>query len=277
MSPPSFSFRYEKTVVKVSGVSMGYADQIVLRDVNLEIRDIVRDDRTQGQVVALLGPSGMGKTTLFRILAGLLQPSAGTVLIGEDPKPVEPGMVGVVFQNYQLFEHRTVLGNLVVAARRIGLSKREAIACSKEMLDRFGLAQFARRYPVQLSGGQRQRVAIAQQFVCSQHFLLMDEPFSGLDPLAIERVSELVTEVANLHTLNTIIVVTHNIAAALEVADTVFVLGRDRDAADQPIPGARVQERYDLIEAGLAWRKGISSSPEFIAMEQTIRERFRTL
>ncbi|HVR40253.1 MAG TPA: ABC transporter ATP-binding protein [Thermoanaerobaculia bacterium] len=277
MTTPSFNFHYEKTVLKVDHVSMGYSDQPVLRDVDFEIRDIVRDDCTQGQVVALLGPSGMGKTTLFRILAGLMKPIKGGVLIGEEQKPVEPGMVGVVFQNYQLFEHRTVLGNLTVGARRLGMPKKEAIAKSKEMLERFGLANFAKRYPVQMSGGQRQRVAIAQQFVCSQHFLLMDEPFSGLDPLAIERVSELVTEVANLHTLNTIIVVTHNIEAALQVADTVIVLGRDRNEAGELIPGARVQERYDLIAAGLAWRKGISSAPEFIEMERTIRERFRTL
>ena len=128
-----------------------------------------------------------------------------------------------------------------------------------------------------MSGGQRQRVAIAQQFVCSQHYLLMDEPFSGLDPLAVENVCRLVTEVANLHDLNTIIVVTHNIEAALQVADTVIILGRDRNEAGQPIPGARVQENIDLIEAGLTWREGINSTPEFVEVERKIRERFRTL
>jgi polar amino acid transport system ATP-binding protein/sulfate transport system ATP-binding protein len=219
----------------------------------------------------------MGKSTLFRILAGLLEPTSGDVEVGADAKRVQAGMVGVVFQNYVLFEHRTVLGNLTVAARRTCGSRRAAIERSRQMLKRFGLDQFARRYPVQLSGGQRQRVAIAQQFVCSQHFLLMDEPFSGLDPLAIESVSELITEVANLDELNTIIVVTHNIEAALQVADTVLIMGRDRDKAGNSVPGARIQETVDLISAGLAWRKGLNSTPEFVEVERRIRERFRTL
>ena len=273
----SREFTLGKTLLKVSDVDHRYADQIVLRDVNFEIRDIVRPDTTTGQVVALLGPSGMGKSTLFRILAGLLEPSKGRVEVGLEAKPVEAGMVGVVFQNYVLFEHRTVLGNLAVAARRTCGSRRAAIDRSREMLKRFGLDQFARRYPVQLSGGQRQRVAIAQQFVCSQHFLLMDEPFSGLDPLAIESVSELITEVANLDELNTIIVVTHNIEAALQVADTVLIMGRDRDKAGNPVPGARIQETVDVMAAGLAWRKGLNSTPEFVEVERRIRERFRTL
>ena len=270
-------YRYDKTLLKVSGVSHSYADQPVLRDVNFEIRDIIRPDTTTGQVVALLGPSGMGKSTLFRIMAGLMAPDTGSVQVGIDARTVEPGMVGVVFQNYQLFEHRTVLSNLVVAARQSGLKGKAAVDCAEGMLQRFGLEQYAKRYPVQMSGGQRQRVAIAQQFVCSQHFLLMDEPFSGLDPLAIENVSKLITEVANLDELNTIIVVTHNIEAALQVADAVIILGRDRDASGQPIPGGRVQEQVDLIEAGLTWRVGLTSTPEFVEVERRIRERFRTL
>jgi polar amino acid transport system ATP-binding protein/sulfate transport system ATP-binding protein len=270
-------YHYDKTLLKVSGVSHSYGESIILRDINFEIRDIVRDDSIAGQVLALLGPSGMGKSTLFRILAGLMPPDAGVVTVGVEQKPVEPGMVGVVFQNYQLFEHRTVLGNLMVAARRAGMRGKAALDCSQGMLQRFGLEGFADRYPVQMSGGQRQRVAIAQQFVCSQHFLLMDEPFSGLDPMAIERVCKLVTEVANLDTLNTIIVVTHNIEAALQVADHVLILGRDRNEAGEPIPGARVQENIDLIEAGLAWREGLNSTPEFVEVERRVRERFRTL
>jgi len=276
MTAPS-EYHYEKTLLKVSGVTHGYGEQPVLRDVNFEIRDIVRADCTTGQVVALLGPSGMGKSTLFRIMAGLMAPDTGSVQVGIDARTVEPGMVGVVFQNYQLFEHRTVLSNLVVAARQSGLKGKAAVDCAEGMLQRFGLEQYAKRYPVQMSGGQRQRVAIAQQFVCSQHFLLMDEPFSGLDPLAIENVSKLITEVANLDELNTIIVVTHNIEAALQVADAVIILGRDRDASGQPIPGGRVQEQVDLIEAGLTWRVGLTSTPEFVEVERRIRERFRTL
>src|SRR5205807_709075 len=124
--------------------------------------------RTQGQVVGLLGPSGMGKTTLFRVLAGLDAPDRGAVLLGEEGRPVERGMVGVVAQNYPLFSHRTVLSNLIVAGRSSGESGSEAGRHARDLLGRFDLAAHAYKYPAQLSGGQRQRVAIAQQFMCSE-------------------------------------------------------------------------------------------------------------
>jgi polar amino acid transport system ATP-binding protein/sulfate transport system ATP-binding protein len=120
-------------------------------------------------------------------------------------------------------------------------------------------------------------VAIAQQFMCSEHYLLMDEPFSGLDPLAVERVAELITEVASLHELNTIIAVTHDIAAAIEVADTLWVMGRDRDANGRVVPGARLQAEYNLIERGLAWRKDITTTPEFMELLREILARFPSL
>ncbi len=95
--------------------------------------------------------------------------------------------------------------------------------------------------------------------------------------MAVENVCRLVTEVANLDELNTIIVVTHNIEAAMQVADTVIILGRDRNEAGEPIPGARVQENINLMDAGLTWREGLNSTPEFVEVERKIRERFRTL
>ena len=186
-------------------------------------------------------------------------------------------MVGVVAQHYPLFEHRTVLGNLLVAAGQAGLARKEAREKSLDLLERFGLRDKTELYPSQLSGGQRQRVAIAQQVICSKHFLLMDEPFSGLDPIAVDRVAELVAEVAGLHELNTIVVVTHDISAAIEVSDTLWLMGRDRDAQGRIVPGARIQERYNLIERGLAWRKGIKTTPEFMRLLREILERFPDL
>jgi NitT/TauT family transport system ATP-binding protein len=268
---------YKETLLKVSGVSLTLGGSVVLRDVNLEIRDVVRRGLTQGQVVGLLGPSGIGKTCLFRILAGLDAPDTGTVLIGKEARPVERGMVGVVAQNYPLFTHRTVIGNLLVAGRQGGLTGAQTQEKAGTLLQRFGLAEHARKYPVQLSGGQRQRVAIAQQFMCSEHFLLMDEPFSGLDLVAVENVCDSICELAGLDELRTFIVVTHDISSALEVADTIWLLGRDRDAEGQIIPGARVQATYNLVERGLAWRKGVSTTPEFVELVREIREVFPRL
>jgi polar amino acid transport system ATP-binding protein/sulfate transport system ATP-binding protein len=264
-------------VLAARGVNVALGGTKILRDVDLEIRDVVRPGTCTGQVVALLGPSGVGKTTLFRILAGLQEPDSGSVTIGDPGVPVERGMVGVVAQNYPLFAHRTVLGNLVVAGRRAGLAGGAAKERAFDMLRRFDLDERAEVYPAQLSGGQRQRVAIAQQFMCSEHFLLLDEPFSGLDPIAVARVSAMLTEVANLDELNTIVVVTHDINAALEVADTVWLLGRDHDAEGKAIPGARIQGTYDLMECGLAWRQGIGALPQLLEMAAEIRGRFASL
>ena len=275
--PASFDYTHGPTLLKAENVNVTLGGNHILRDLNLEIKDIRRPDAVAGQVVGLLGPSGVGKTTLFRVLAGLDRPDTGQVLIGEDSKPVQRGRVGVVAQNYPLFMHRTVLGNLVVAGTRSGLSHRQAVEKAQSYLERFGLTDRAGLYPAQLSGGQRQRVAIAQQFMCSENFLLLDEPFSGLDPMAIDRVAELLNEVACMHEANTIIVVTLDISAALEVADKIWLMGRDRDAEGKIIPGARIQESYNLIERGLAWRDGITTTNEFLETLREIRKRFPSL
>jgi NitT/TauT family transport system ATP-binding protein len=268
---------YRETLLKVEGVSLTLGGMPILRDVNLEIKDLYREGFTQGQVVGLLGPSGIGKTCLFRILAGLDAPDSGTVLIEKEGRPVERGMVGVVAQNYPLFNNRTVRGNLLVAGGRSGLSRAQVAAKADGLLERFGLDAHARRYPAQLSGGQRQRAAIAQQFMCSEHFLLMDEPFSGLDLIAVQRVTDFIREMSQSDELKTFILVTHDIGASLQVADTIWLLGRDRDAQGKVIPGARVQAVYSLVERGLAWRDGASTTPEFLDLMREIREVFPRL
>ncbi|HYN23232.1 MAG TPA: ATP-binding cassette domain-containing protein [Thermoanaerobaculia bacterium] len=277
MAVPSFEYTQGATLLKAEDVSVTLGGFPILRNLNLEIKDLRRPGAVAGQVVGLLGPSGVGKTTLFRVLAGLDKPNTGKVLIGEEGRPVERGMVGVVAQHYPLFMHRTVLGNLLIAGKRAGLAHRAAVEKARGYLERFELQDHFGHYPAQLSGGQRQRVAIAQQFMCSEHFLLLDEPFSGLDPMAIDRVAELLNEVACMHELNTIVVVTHDISAALEVADTIWLMGRERDAQGKVIPGASIQESYNLIERGLAWRDGITTTPEFLETLREVRVRFPSL
>jgi NitT/TauT family transport system ATP-binding protein len=264
-------YEVRECLLSVQNVSQNLGGNQILKDVNVEVRNIVRPGLQQGQVVALLGPSGIGKTRLFRILAGLDEPDTGQVLVGPEQKPVRKGEVGVVAQHYPLFRHRTVLGNLVIAGRMAGLSKSEAVDKAMKLLADFTLEAHAKKYPVLLSGGMRQRVAIAQQFMCSEHFLLMDEPFSGLDLNALETVVEMITSIAASDEHKTFIIVTHDISAALEVADTVWVLGRDRDAAGNAIPGAKVQKSYNLIDMGLAWRHGITEDPAFIELMKEIR------
>jgi polar amino acid transport system ATP-binding protein/sulfate transport system ATP-binding protein len=270
----TLSVEYRDVVLSVDHVSLTLGETQVLRDVSLQVRDLVRPGCVTGQVVGLLGPSGVGKTQLFRVLAGLQPPTRGAVKVDVEQQAVRAGMVGVVAQDYPLFEHRTVLGNLLVASHR---PAQEAQGQAARLLERFGLTAQAGLFPGQLSGGQRQRAAIAQQFMCSEHLLLMDEPFSGLDPLASAAVRELIAEVASQDTLNTILLTTHDIAAAVEVCDHLWLLGRDRDSQGRALPGARVQQTIDLVERGLAWRKDAASTPEFHQLVWEIRERFKTL
>ena len=265
------------TLLKVNNVNVSKSGVPILRDLSAEVKDIIRPGYTQGQVIALLGPTGMGKTTLFRVLAGLDAPDSGEVLVEKEGVPVHRGMVGVVAQHYPLFQHRTVLGNMAVAGGHLGLSRTGVVEKARGLLRRFGMEEHEKKYPCQLSGGQKQRVAIAQQFMCSEHFILLDEPFSGLDVVAEDNVIGFLQEIAQTNELYTFIVITHDVTAALQVADTLWILGRDRDPQGNPIPGARIQKTYDLCDLGLAWQPGLTSTPEFLGIRQEIRELFATL
>jgi polar amino acid transport system ATP-binding protein/sulfate transport system ATP-binding protein len=259
----------KETLLRIENVSLTYGNRQILKNVNGEIKNNVG----HGQVVGLLGPSGIGKTQLFRILSGLQKPTTGTVRITEKNIEVTPGSVGVVAQNYPLFAHRTVISNLLLAGR----NRKDTPEKARIFLERFDLKAQTHLYPSQLSGGQRQRIAIIQQLLCSEHFLLMDEPFSGLDPLMIDEICTLITEVANLHELNTIIVITHDHRAAIKVSDILWLMGRDRDENNKAIPGAYIKHTYDLVENGLAWQTDLSSSPVFTSFAKMIKEQFKTL
>ena len=262
-------------LLSLNDVSLKLGDSPILSGVTFDVRDRLRPGVTTGQLVGVLGPSGVGKTRLLRIIAGLDAPDGGEVR-GLNGAPLEPGSVGVVFQNYPLLRHRTIRKNLDIAARAGGMKQPEAAARVELLLARFGLTDRADFYPAQLSGGQRQRVAIAQQLVCPRRLLLMDEPFSGLDPATLDEVTSLIVEVANMHELNTILLVTHDIRAAMVVSDTLLMLGRER-VEGKAVPGARVQHTYDLVAEGLAWRAGVDELPEFMTLEKEIKRRFRLL
>jgi NitT/TauT family transport system ATP-binding protein len=267
-------------LLRVEGVYQSFAKAgggriVVLDDVALEVQNIPN----AGQIRAILGPSGCGKTTLFRVISGLDTPERGHVLVTEDMVPVRVGMVGVVFQSYPLFEHMTVAANLVHPARQNGMSAKDAKEKARELMEYFGLADKADTYPVQLSGGQRQRVAIIQQLMTDKHFVIMDEPFSGLDLMNGVRLADMIAKVAHKHTLNTILLITHDISMACITADRIHLMGRVRDGAGEIVEGAgsRIVKEYDLVERGLAYRPDITSLPGYQDLRREIGEEFRKL
>jgi|tagenome__1003787_1003787.scaffolds.fasta_scaffold20239918_2 ABC-type nitrate/sulfonate/bicarbonate transport system ATPase subunit len=263
-------------LLEVNDVWLKLGETQILEGVSLDVKDRVRPGVITGQVVALLGPSGVGKTRLIRLIAGLDRPDRGRVS-GPAGCALPAGSVGVVFQNYPLLRHRTVVSNLEMAGEANGLARPQAAAKARALLERFGLGNRLRFFPAQISGGQRQRAAIAQQLMHQKQLLLMDEPFSGLDPAALDDVVKLLLEVAHMDELNTVMVVTHDLRSAMIVSDTVFMLGRNRTADGKINSGARIQRCYDLVKEGLAWRPGVEHDPKFVEMEKEIKEGFRGL
>ena len=271
-----FPYHLAQTLLSLSNVSLTLDGRPVLSELSGTIRNVVRPGMSQGQVVAILGPSGIGKTQLFRILAGLRVPDSGQVLVGTDQKPVTAGKVGVVMQNYPLFDHHTVLGNLLVAARAAGLGRAPATERARTLLERFELTRHASCFPAQLSGGQRQRAAIAQQLLCKTQLLLMDEPFSGLDPSMVRAVCRLLSEVSKTDELFTIVVVTHDIDAAISVSDTLWLMGRVH-GKDGTARGARIAHVLDLMERGLAWEPDVKALPASAETRREVEQRFGEL
>jgi NitT/TauT family transport system ATP-binding protein len=270
-------YNFGKPLLEVKDVHVAYDGVPILRGVDFTIRDIDRRGVVQGQVDALLAPSGTGKTQIFRCVAGLHKPDSGSVLIdrGAGEEEVRSGMVGVVAQDYPLFDHLTVIENLTIRAGLI--SSKNVVDEAMGRLEHFSLADKVHLYPDQLSGGQRQRVAIIQQMMCGNHLLLMDEPFSGLDIIMKDEVQRLILAAASADSLNSVIVTTHDIQSAISVADTILLLGRDRDAQGKVIPGAYIKHKFDLIERGLAWQPNLQELPACAALEHEIRSLFKEL
>jgi ABC-type polar amino acid transport system ATPase subunit len=241
----------------------------VLSDVNLTIMNIP----VKPQILSILGPSGGGKTTLLRVLAGLDKPDSGRIVIKDSKngglRSVQVGDIGVVFQRYPLFDDRTVLQNLIEPAQNGGLTGAEARAKALKYLDEFDLAKQSSSYPMQLSGGQRQRVAIAQQLIQERRYIILDEPFSGLDPNNINNVIRLLQTVADEHTDNTFIIVTHDVTSAMIISDHIHLLGKPNDTEEKN--GAYFVKEYDLIAEGLAYQKDIEDLPRFQAIRKEIK------
>ncbi|MGA0561488.1 ABC transporter ATP-binding protein [Ancylobacter sp. VNQ12] len=204
--------------VRLSGISRFYGDVQVVRDVNLKAAG--------GEILALLGPSGCGKTTTLRMVAGLVQPSAGEITIdgaAVTGLPVHRRNLGMLFQNYALFPHLTVLENVAFGLTMRGVSKAETAERARQALALVRLTGFEERMPAALSGGQQQRVAMARAIVYRPRVLLLDEPFGALDKKLREEMQIELRQLCNELGLTTILV-THDQEEALILADQIAVM-----------------------------------------------------
>ncbi len=208
--------------IRAVGLVKRYGDHTVLQGVDLDV--------AQGEVVCVIGPSGSGKSTLLRCLNLLERPTEGKVFLGDD-EITAPGAsvdlmrsrLGMVFQSFNLFPHRTVLDNLTMAPVSVrGVGKEEARARARDLLARVGLADKAGEHPARLSGGQQQRVAIARALAMDPEAMLFDEVTSALDPELVTDVLDVMRELAGAGM--TMIVVTHEMGFAREVCDRLLFM-----------------------------------------------------
>ncbi|MFI1796424.1 amino acid ABC transporter ATP-binding protein [Streptomyces sp. NPDC020379] len=218
-------------LIELRNVNKHYGKLHVLKDIDLTVG--------RGEVVVVIGPSGSGKSTLCRTINRLEPVESGTITLDGHPLPDEGRElarlrteVGMVFQSFNLFAHKTVLANVSLAQIKVrGRGKEEADRRSRELLERVGLLAHAEKYPAQLSGGQQQRVAIARALAMDPKALLFDEPTSALDPEMINEVLEVMQQLARDGM--TMVVVTHEMGFARSAANRVVFMADGRIVEDR--------------------------------------------
>jgi ABC-type nitrate/sulfonate/bicarbonate transport system ATPase subunit len=197
------------------GIVKNYEDIPVVEDLSLSL--------PEGGFISLLGPSGVGKTTLFNVLAGVDRPDRGKVLLGGEDVTGISGRVSYMLQKDLLLEYRTVLDNVILPMLIRGQRKKAAREYAAAFFPQFGLSGYEQKYPCQLSGGMRQRAALLRTCMSHNKVILLDEPFSALDAITRRSMQDWYREIAETMKLSTIFI-THDIEEALILSDTVYIL-----------------------------------------------------
>lgn len=209
-------------MLEIKNLAKAFDERVIFKDMDLTIND--------GEVLSIVGPSGIGKTTFLRILAGLLPADRGELILNNEPLDIsgdrQGAQVGVIFQDFNLFPQYTVKENITLAPQLVKkMTKNEANANAEELLNNLGLAEQTNQYPFQLSGGQKQRVAIARALAMKPGILAYDEPTSGLDAGSTDRVINVIQHLKEQGV--TQLIVTHDLPFAQAVADQTFDFGTD--------------------------------------------------
>lgn len=256
-------------MIEFKGINKIFKNNIVLYDINLKLE--------KGNIIVFVGPSGCGKTTTVKMINRLIKPTSGQVLInGEDisnKNVIELRRnIGYVIQQTGLFPHMTIKENIEIVAKMQKMSSKEIEEKTRELMEMVGLdyEKFANRYPAELSGGQQQRVGIARALITNPDIILMDEPFSALDPITR---SQLQDELLNIQTQfkKTIIFVTHDMDEAIKIADKICIMGKGRiiqyDDPETILKNPANEFVSDFVAKNRIW-----SSPEYIKVKDIMIE-----
>jgi NitT/TauT family transport system ATP-binding protein len=238
------------------------------------VLDHVSFDVPNTGITTVLGPNGSGKSTLLRLIAGLIEPDSGRILIDSQPVADADRRVGLVFQEPRLLPWRSTLDNVAFPLQLAGVQRAERRERASHLLELVGVGPFGEAYPHQLSGGMRQRVAIARALARDPHILLLDEPFSALDALTRERFHDELLALWQ-RTGTTIVLVTHSISEAIFVADEVVVMSGSpgRVAARVPVPLGRprtagMRESTAFARTAATLRAHLGGTPAELAAEE---------
>ena len=215
MDLPMNTCRNSASLFHCKNITKNYEEIPVVDDISLEL--------PHKGFISLLGPSGIGKTTLLNVLAGLDKPDKGKVFLGDDDITGIPGRVGYMPQKDLLLEHRTVLDNVILPLVIRGEKKEAAREKAASFFGEFGLSGYEKKYPRQLSGGMRQRAALLRTCQTGNRIILLDEPFSSLDAITRSEMQEWYREISKNMELSTLFI-THDIEEALLLSDTVYIL-----------------------------------------------------
>ena len=256
-------------MIEFKGINKIFKNNIVLYDINLKLEE--------GNIIVFVGPSGCGKTTTVKMINRLIKPTSGQVLInGEDisnKNVIELRRnIGYVIQQTGLFPHMTIKENIGIVAKMQKMNSQEIESKTRELMEMVGLdyEKFADRYPAELSGGQQQRVGIARALITNPDIILMDEPFSALDPITR---SQLQDELLNIQTQfkKTIIFVTHDMDEAIKIADKICIMGKGR-IIQYDDPETILKNPANEFVSDFVGKNRIWSSPEYIKVKDIMIE-----
>lgn len=201
--------------LEVRGISKTFEDKAILDNISIELRE--------GELVCLLGTSGAGKTTLFHIISGVLEPDKGQVLLNGKEITNSPGKVSYMLQKDMLLPYKTVLDSVALPLRLRGISRNKAREKASSYFREFGIDGYQKKYPNQMSGGMRQRAALLRTYLFSGEVALLDEPFSALDTMTKSKMHEWYLSIMDQIQLSTLFI-THDIDEAILLSDRIYIL-----------------------------------------------------